>query len=499
MHATDFGRTLIIANPAAQSGAAREVAERLQRFLDMTARASQFDLVLTERMGHAKELAAQAQGYRTVIALGGDGVIHEVVNGLMTQKEDARPALAVLPVGSGNDFAQTLGIDDFSGKDYGALLTCELQRQDIGRIRSWSPASGSGEATVEYYDQTLSVGIDAAIGLGTTELRKKTGLTGAPLYTLSGLEQFGLRYRNYPMTVSFDGAPAERVRAIIMAIQLGPTYGSGYRICPDADPCDGILDVCYACGPVPRAVALPMFLSAKDGHHTKLPPVRMRRCRHAELTFEGPDYPIQADGEPVVASRIEVDVLGSALQVWHPTRQQGQWNKRLLVAARLATVGLFNGVEVLVIEPALARALGHLGLYASARWTPATLELGAQLAQAARAILELAAALARRHGNPCGHVLHAHRRVRRVHALSARTRRAKHLNLAIARQLFGRHRGIARILTPSHLVLIHINTSPHKKCDKGKVPLSHRIPIACVARLGEGDLAGIAVHIGDTG
>lgn len=92
MHATAFGRTLIIANPAAQSGAAREVAERLQRFLDMTARASQFDLVLTEHMGHAKELAAQAQGYRTVIALGGDGVIHEVVNGLMTQKEDARPA-----------------------------------------------------------------------------------------------------------------------------------------------------------------------------------------------------------------------------------------------------------------------------------------------------------------------------------------------------------------------------------------------------------------------
>ena len=154
MHATDFGRTLIIANPAAQSGAAREVAERLQRFLDMTARASQFDLVLTERMGHAKELAAQAQGYRTVIALGGDGVIHEVVNGLMTQKEDARPALAVLPVGSGNDFAQTLGIDDFSGKDFGALLTCELQRQDIGRIRSWSPASGSGTSARSAESQT---------------------------------------------------------------------------------------------------------------------------------------------------------------------------------------------------------------------------------------------------------------------------------------------------------------------------------------------------------
>ena len=143
MHATDFGRTLIIANPAAQSGAAREVAERLQRFLDMTARASQFDLVLTERMGHAKELAAQAQGYRTVIALGGDGVIHEVVNGLMTQEEGTRPALAVLPVGSGNDFAQTLGIDDFSGKDFGALLTCELQRQDIGAFAHGTPQAAA--------------------------------------------------------------------------------------------------------------------------------------------------------------------------------------------------------------------------------------------------------------------------------------------------------------------------------------------------------------------
>lgn len=190
MHATDFGRTLIIANPAAQSGAAHEVAERLQRFLDMTARASQFDLVLTERMGHAKELAAQATGYRTVIALGGDGVIHEVVNGLMTQDEAVRPALAVLPVGSGNDFAQTLGIDDFSGKDFGALLTCELQRQDIGRIRSWSPASGSGEASVEYYDQTLSVAsmpLSAWAPPSCAKRRASPALRSTPYRDLSSL------------------------------------------------------------------------------------------------------------------------------------------------------------------------------------------------------------------------------------------------------------------------------------------------------------------------
>lgn len=291
MHATDFGRTLIIANPAAQSGAAREVAERLQRFLDMTARASQFDLVLTEHMGHAKELAAQAQGYRTVIALGGDGVIHEVVNGLMTQDEAVRPALAVLPVGSGNDFAQTLGIDDFSGKDFGALLTCELQRQDIGRIRSWNPANGSGEASVVYYDQTLSVGIDAAIGLGTTELRKKTGLTGAPLYTLSGLEQFGLRYRNYLMTVSFDGAPAERVRAIIMRFSWAPRMARAIASAPMPTPATACST--SATHAAPSLARLPCLCSSRPKTAT-IPSCHRFACAAAAM----PSSPLRSPTTP---------------------------------------------------------------------------------------------------------------------------------------------------------------------------------------------------------
>ena len=320
MQTTDFGRTLIIANPAAQSGAAREVAERLQRFLSLTGAGPRFSLVWTERQGHATELAMAAEGYDTVIALGGDGVIHEVVNGLMGRPRDARPALAILPVGSGNDFAQTLGVHDFSGRDFSALMRCRRRALDMGRIRSWSPADGTGEHTVEYFDETLSVGVDAAIGLGTASLRKKTGLTGAALYTLSGLEQFILRYRDFPMAVSFDGTPAERIRAIVMAVQLGPTYGSGFKICPEADPTDGLLDVCYACGPVPRGIALPVFLSAKEGHHTGLPPIRNRRCRHAEFTFEGPGYPIQADGECIEAARLEVDILPAAIDVWQPIR-----------------------------------------------------------------------------------------------------------------------------------------------------------------------------------
>lgn len=320
MENTAFGRTLIIVNPTAQSGSARAVAERLQRFLTLYRHGSDsFELVSTEYPRHATELASQASGFDSVIALGGDGVIHETVNGLMYIVREKRPALGIVPVGSGNDFAQTLGLHDFSGNDFSALTRCIKTPFDVGRIDYLNESvQASAEPKTEHYIETLSFGLDAAIGLGTAELRKRVKLTGAALYTLSGLEQFGIRYRDFPAFASFDGSPAERIRPIIMAVQLGPTYGSGYRICPDADPTDGLLDVCYALGPVPRTVALPVFLSAKNGRHLGAKPVHSRTCRTADFEFADPDYPIQADGERIRATRLHIEVEPGAIDIWRP-------------------------------------------------------------------------------------------------------------------------------------------------------------------------------------
>lgn len=316
---TRFGNTLIIANPSAQSGAARAVAERLQRFLSLYLHDSgSFTLTWTERPRHATELAEQAAAFDTVIALGGDGVIHETANGLMHLNRAERPALGILPVGSGNDFAQTLGIRDFSGENFSALLSCEKRSFDVGRIDYARRIAPDLVCSTEYFVETLSVGIDAAIGLGTYDLRKKTGLTGSALYTLSGLEQFGLRYRSFDMHVSFDDEPRMHIKPLIMAVQLGPTYGSGFKVCPNADPADGLFDVCYAIGPIPRALALPIFLSAKHGGHVDKRPIRMRRCTRASYTFGSDDYPIQADGERITASRMNVSILPAELTVLVP-------------------------------------------------------------------------------------------------------------------------------------------------------------------------------------
>ena len=325
-----LGRTLIIANPAAQSGYGEVIAGRLQRFLRMYFHdLGTFDLVRTERPWHAVELAAGARGFDTVLALGGDGVIHEVANGLMQQAEATRPALGLLPVGSGNDYARTLGIDDWRGEHFDRLLLCERVRMDVGRAQGFCDGADAGGGDgpdganpvgefTEYFLETCSFGLDAAIAHGTVELRRRTGLRGALLYGASGLDQFGLRFRHFPARVKLDGRDLGRLRALLFAMQIGPTYGSGFNVCPAADPRDGLLDICYAHGAIPRAVALPAFLSAKDGHHTRLPFIHMERARHVEIAFEQPDTPIQTDGERVWATRMTVECLPQALTVLKP-------------------------------------------------------------------------------------------------------------------------------------------------------------------------------------
>ncbi len=310
-----FGRALIVANPTSQSGAGKAAAERLARFLSLCLPESDFELAFTEAAGHATDIAARARGFETVFALGGDGTVHEVANGLMAHAADRRPALAVVPVGSGNDYARTLGILDWSGTDFSGLFSYEKRPMDVGRARF---SDEKGAARTEHFVETLSVGLDAAVALGTQDLRRSTGLSGTPLYMASGLDVFGRGYRSFPARVSVDGTPAQERDLLVFAAQIGRTYGSGFLICPDADPCDGLLDLCYAEGPFPRAFALGIFLAAKSGRHTRFSRVKIGRAATVSLELREAGCPIQADGEQISATGLEIDVLPGALQVWQP-------------------------------------------------------------------------------------------------------------------------------------------------------------------------------------
>ena len=172
------GKTLFIANPAAQRGNGREAARIAYDLLVEWLGAESVDFKLTERPAHAAELAEAAAGtHETVIVLGGDGVIHEAVNGLMRVPADKRPRLGVIPVGSGNDYARTLGMSESVPDAVVQFLEADEVALDIGCCNG------------VFFTETLSFGLDAAIALDTVERRQRTGEQGTILYLKSGLDQ----------------------------------------------------------------------------------------------------------------------------------------------------------------------------------------------------------------------------------------------------------------------------------------------------------------------
>lgn len=300
------GRTLLIANPAARSGDGAKATAVAVRQLKAALPAGTFDAVRTMQPRHAEKLASEADGFATVLVLGGDGIIHEAANGLMRIPPKDRPALGIIPVGSGNDYARTLGMAGIPEDACRQLLSACPQALDLGC------------ANGEYFTETLSFGVDAAIALDTMERRQRAGKSSPLLYVQSGVDQLTRHLKALPYSATFDGEQTEG-QSITFAVQIGPTYGGGFRICPDAQPDDGLFDICIAHPPAGVMRALHVFFRAKNGTHTEFKQIELRQAAHIRLAFdEAP--PCQADGERMEARTFSIDICPHALNVLAPKR-----------------------------------------------------------------------------------------------------------------------------------------------------------------------------------
>ena len=154
-------KILLIANPASRHGEGIVDAARVEALLRERADA-ELTVLMTQRRGHAEELAAAAGGFDLVVVVGGDGAAHEVANGLMRIPREGRPAMGVVPAGSGNDYALSLGM---------SRSLEEAARQLVSAPRRWADL---GVCNGRHFIETLSFGLDAAIALDTIERRKRT-------------------------------------------------------------------------------------------------------------------------------------------------------------------------------------------------------------------------------------------------------------------------------------------------------------------------------------
>jgi YegS/Rv2252/BmrU family lipid kinase len=299
-----LGRTRCIVNPASHNGEgaqgavfARSVAASAPESFDS------FEIVSTTQPGHATDLARDAAGCDTVLVVGGDGVVHEVLQGLMALPEDTRPRLALIPFGNGNDFARTLGMSFDYQKAIDQILEGREQRFDVGVCND------------VFFIETLSFGLDAAIALGTEERRRRTGETGTTLFVREGFNQLAFHRDIYDYRIALDdGEPADK-RMYLLAVQNGPTYGGGFPITPDADPTDGVLDLCAAFPPIGVRKAFKLFLSAKKSQHTSMTDaLEFMRASRIRLDFDR-EPAVQADGERVTGVHFDIAVRPRELRV----------------------------------------------------------------------------------------------------------------------------------------------------------------------------------------
>lgn len=298
-----LGRTLVIANPAAQLGRGYDAALRAERLLrEREGACTTLDVVFTDAAGDARGFAAGSAGYDTIVCVGGDGTIHEVGNGLMGLARDERPRLGVVPMGSGNDYARTLGMSFAVDEAVAQLCAGRAVSADVGTC--------NGVCFME----TISFGLDAGIALDTQERRLRTGTTGLRLYAASCADQLLHHKRDYGFTLCVDGGAPERGMLILMAVQIGPSYGSGFKVCPEARLDDGLLDVCIAHAPIGTLRGAFIFLRAKNGHHEGFKGIDIRTARSLELSFDQTP-PVQIDGERYRADAYSLGILAGALDV----------------------------------------------------------------------------------------------------------------------------------------------------------------------------------------
>lgn len=306
-----LGTTLVIANPASHSGRGAASAEAARRFFEAhPSLTTSFELMVTQAPGDAERMAAEARGYDTLVVIGGDGVIHEAVNGLMTIDEERRPCLGIVPFGSGNDYARTLGlVTDDPEAALAQLIGGAERKLDLGRVTSDACPSGA------YFTESLSFGLDAAIAIDTTK-RRAAGARqqGERLFLTSSIKLALRASKGYRCEARIDDEEPLQLTSLIFAVLNGPTYGGGFRICPQANPSDGLLDVCYNVRQ-PWTVHLMALLGlARFGCHTHSRIVRLRTFKTVQIRFFD-DVPCQIDGEELKGSSFTIKVVPQALRV----------------------------------------------------------------------------------------------------------------------------------------------------------------------------------------
>jgi YegS/Rv2252/BmrU family lipid kinase len=296
-----LGRTLFIVNPAARHGETRKLIPAVERVFG---EAAETDIQLSAGPRHACDLARTAQGFDSIVAVGGDGTAHEVLNGVMEHDVAERPAFGIVPTGSGNDYAHTLGMSDDLATALNQVATGDRKLVDLGQCNG------------VWFGESVSMGLDARVTVKAVELKVTTGLSGISLYLRALMHVLTHEYYGHKVVIQYDEEPAFETEMLIAAVTNGPTYGGGFKITPDSVLDDGLLDICRI-DAMPKSQAFMRLPFVVVGKHTRMKPVHMSRAKRLTVVSETP-FEGQIDGEVMLESAYDIRIFPAALNAIVP-------------------------------------------------------------------------------------------------------------------------------------------------------------------------------------
>jgi YegS/Rv2252/BmrU family lipid kinase len=300
--------TVFLVNPASGAGSTG------RRWPEIAHRAAALglhgDALISERQGELAELAAQAarQGARRLVVVGGDGSVNEVVNGV-AEEEDVE--LAVVPRGTGWDFARTFGIPRDLDRALDVALHGAVREVDAGLVefRSWA-----GEDARAFFANVASAGISGAIAQRANETSKALG--GRIAYYWSTLAVFA-RWQAGEIRVSVD-AEIRGGTMIDVMVANGRFLGGGMMMLPEAEPDDGLFDVLLI-GDVTKRDLLFTLPKSYRGKHLPHPRLEVLRGRAVTVDADEP-LPVEIDGEQPGTTPARFEVRPRALRLRVPRR-----------------------------------------------------------------------------------------------------------------------------------------------------------------------------------
>lgn len=272
-----------------------------------------FSAKITDHAYHAIELASESvrEGYRRLLVIGGDGALHEVLNGIFSQEEvdPSEITLGLIPVGSGNDWSRMHNIPMKYRQAVAVIADSDKYtiRQDVCRVNTLM----DGKPYCRYMVNIGGLGFDSDV-CRRFDIAKSKGNAGDKQYLKSLISGF-LSYRCLPFKVRVDGQRFFEGKAFSVAFGIGKYCGGGMMQTPEAIPDDGLLEVTVI-KQLNKAKFLSKVPALFDGTVYKYEEAIHTRGKHVEVDAVPYSF-IEVDGEVIGRTPVTLDLIPSAIKV----------------------------------------------------------------------------------------------------------------------------------------------------------------------------------------